>query len=331
MAGFAQRACRRAAQAACLCAALLQAPAAGAATPAAPRSCDVGAYLISLYDFDMTRGSFGADLWFWSTCPSADLHPLDTIDFVNAQHVTTSLAATSRRSGVYWSYVKVSGTFRHHWDVRNYPFDRHVLRIEVENTNAPASAFVFTPDEQGSKPSRDIRIEGWRITSFAIAAYTYVYDTTFGDPAFDGKGQSDYARLYLSVGLARTKLLTFVKLVAGVYVAFALSTLAFLLGPYNGRRRANLLVGTLFAVLVNQRVVESVIGRTESLTLVDDLHMVAMVYIFAIALAGIYSQVLFDRGEQERAARHDLHGLWITCSTYVVINAYLIGAAAIRG
>ena len=54
-----------------LCLAGLLLPrAAAAAEPAGPRSCDVGAYLISLHDFDLARGSFGADLWLWSTCAS---------------------------------------------------------------------------------------------------------------------------------------------------------------------------------------------------------------------------------------------------------------------
>ena len=296
-----------------------------------PRSCEVGAYLISLHDFDLARGAFGADLWLFSTCPSPDLRPLEVMDFVNAISVARSLAATSERSGSWWSYVKVSGVFRHDWDVRSYPFDRHTLRIVVENTNAPASAFAFVPDLKGSKPSRDIRIDGWRITDFAIDAQTYVYDTIFGDPAFDGKEESDYARLVLSTSIERTKLLSFVKVVTGVYVAFALSTLAFLLGPYNGRRRTNLLVGTLFAVLVNQRVAETVIGRTESLTLLDSVHLVAMLYIFATALAGIQAQRLFDQGRQEEAARHDIRGFWITVVSYVAVNLALVGAAALRG
>ena len=72
---------------------------------AAPRTCKVGAYVISLYDFDFAKGTFGADLWLWSTCPSADLKPLDVMDFVNATQVTRSLPATSERAGVFWSYV----------------------------------------------------------------------------------------------------------------------------------------------------------------------------------------------------------------------------------
>lgn len=303
-----------------------------AAEPAtAPRTCEVGVYIISLHDFDLTRDTFSADLWLWSTCPSPDLRPLDVADFVNATSIQRSLAATFERGGQWWSYVKITGMFRENWEVQHYPFDRHILRIVLENTDQPASSFSFTPDVDGSKPSRDIQIDGWRIDKFEIAAKTYLYDTIFGDPAFVGEEVSDYARLVISVGITRTKLMSFVKLVTGVYVAVALSMLAFLLGPYNGRRRTNMLVGTLFAVLVNQRVVESVIGRTEDVTLVDEIHLVAMVFIFAIALAGIYSQILFDREQREAAERHDRRGLWITAVSYVLVNAYLIGSAAIRG
>lgn len=296
-----------------------------------PRSCQVGAYLISLYDFDMSAGSFGADLWVWSTCPDEKIKPLDVADFVNANQLQTRLASTFNRSGTYWSYVKVSGTFRHHWNVRSYPFDRHDLEIVMEHTADPSSTFSYTADREGSKPSPEIFLDGWRITNFQIANRTYLYDTVFGDPAFAGKKQSDYSRLVVSISIARTKRWSFIKLVAGVYIAFALSVLAFLLGPYNGRRRTNLLGGTLFAVLVNQRVAESVFGRVEQLTLLDIIHVVAMVYIFAIALAGIYAQHLHDAGREEPARRSDRRGLWITSISYVIVNLILLVNAAIRG
>ena len=169
--------------------------------------------------------------------------------------------------------MKVSGVFRHSWNMGNYPFDRHVLTIAIENTNAPASEFAYRADRAASQPSRDIALDGWRISGFEIKEQTYVYDTTFGDPAFAGRKQSDYSRLLVSARIERTKRLSFLTLVAGVYAAFALSAIAFLLGPHNGRRRANLLAGTFFAVVVNHRVAESVIGRTETITLLDEIHL----------------------------------------------------------
>jgi hypothetical protein len=293
------------------------------------KTCDVGVYLISLQDFDLSRGTFGADFWVWSTCPTKDLRPLDVMDFTNSVSVDTRLAATYERKGVFWSYMKVSGVFRHQWNVGRYPFDRHTLRIIIENTNAPASEFAFRADRASSQPSRDIALDGWRITGFDTQEQTYVYDTTFGDPAFAGRKQSDYSRLLVSISVERTKRLSFVTLVAGVHIAFALSALAFLLGPYNGRRRANLLAGTLFAVVVNQRVAESVIGRSEQITLLDEIHLFAMVAIFAIALAGVQAQRLFDRGATEEATRWDSRGLWVTTVTYVVVNVALVWFAAV--
>jgi hypothetical protein len=311
-----------------LCSLTVPSVAAAAADSTGAKTCDVGVYLISLQDFDPGRGTFGADFWIWSTCPSKDLRPLDVMDFPNSVSINTRLASTFERGSVFWSYVKVSGVFRHSWDMSNYPFDRHMLTVIIENTNAPASEFAYRADRAASQPSRDITLDGWRISGFDIREQTYVYDTTFGDPAFAGRKQSDYSRLVVSASVERTKRFSFLTLVAGVHAAFALSAIAFLLGPYNGRRRANLLAGTFFAVVVNQRVAESVIGRTETITLLDEIHLVAMVAIFAIALAGIQAQRLFDRGAAEQAARWDIRGLWTACFSYVIVNVALIWSAA---
>jgi hypothetical protein len=215
--------------------------------------------------------------------------------------------------------------------VRSYPFDRQDLHIVIEHTADPSTTFSYTADREGSKPSPEITLDGWRITNCQIGEQKYIYDTVCGDPAFLGKKQSDYSRLVVTVSLARTKRWSFLKLVAGVYVAFALSALSFLLGPYDGGRRTGLLGGTLFAVLVNQRVAESALGRVKQLTLLDIIHVVAMIYIFAIAIAGIYAQRLFNNGQEEPARRSDRIGLWVTSISYVIVNLALLAAAAIRG
>ena len=295
------------------------------------RSCKLGVYLISLHDLNMDRDTFEAVLWFWSTCRFEDLHPLNVMDFVNANRIEKSLPATTERSGLYWSYVKIHGEFRHNYKVKNYPFDRHELSILVENTDSPASAFSYTADKEGSKVSRDLVLDGWQVTSFDIREETYLYDTTFGDPSMKAKRQSDYARLRISMNIERTKTLSFFKLATGLYVSVALSLLTFLLGPYNGRRRANLLVGTLFAVLVNHRVAETLIGRTEEVTLIDELHFIALIYIFAIAIAGIRSQNIFDQKREEEAYRFDRLALWIFCITYILINVAVVLESAITG
>ncbi len=55
----------------------------------------------------------------------------------------------------------------------------------------------------------------------------------------------------------------------------------------------------LFSALVNMQGCESVMGRTESLTLVARIHLVA-VYIFAGALATLFSQLTAEAGQAKQ-------------------------------
>lgn len=295
----------------------------------APASCVVGTYVISLYDFDLSGDSFSADFWFWSTC-DADLRPLDVMDFPTAKHVVKTLAATSKRGGKYWSYVKVSGVFRYDWDIRNFPFDRHDLLFEIEHTAAPASAFRYMPDRMGSKVNREIALNRWEITDFHIDDYVYVYDTAFGDPAFKDKQVSDYARMTIGASIERRKVIGFFKLTAGVFVSFAFAMLSFFLGAETGSR-TGLLVGTLFAVLVNQRVAEAVLGRVEAFTLVDQIHVIAMVFIFAAAFGALLNRTLNHRGHAELAMTVDRIGAVGSGLLYCAVNGWVIWIAAVAG
>ncbi len=295
-----------------------------------PKTCNIGVYLISLHDFDLANGLFSTDFWLWSTCPSEDLQPLKVVDFVNAntKDIQTSLYATSKRRNGNWSYVKVSGPFRYDWDVRNFPFDRHVLQITLENTNAVAEDFIYTADKKGSKYSRDISLGGWRITDFTVAQKTYQYATTFGDPELPETGTTNYSRLHILISIARNSVISFFKICAPVYIAFGISLVAYFLDVATS---AGLLAATLFAVVVNQQVSESVLGSVETLTLVDQIHLTAMAYILATCIVIVYSHVRSEVDQEQLPIRRHRRSFRITWISYVVVNIIVIVAAAIAG
>ena len=295
-----------------------------------PKTCNVGAYLISLHDFDLANGLFSTDFWLWSSCPSKDLQPLKVVDFVNAntKDIQTSLYATYKRRNGYWSYVKVSGPFRYDWDVHNFPFDRHVLQITLENTNAVAEDFIYTADKKGSKYSKDIALEGWRITDFTVAQNTYQYATTFGDPDLPESGTTNYSHLDILISIARDSAISFIKICAPVYIAFGISLVAYFLDIASG---TGLLAATLFAVVVNQQVSESLLGSVETLTLVDQIHLTAMAYILATCIVIVYPQIKCEGDREELPIRRHRRSFRITWLSYVVVNIILIAGAAIAG
>lgn len=310
----------------------------------APQTCRVGIYITALRDFKLSDKSYTADFRVWSVCPNAELQPLKSMEFVDALEAETAFDTTfskknrselfATKDQVFWSQQDVSATFSYDWNVNNYPFDRHVLKLSLEEVVSDASTFTYTPDFKNSGYQRDMKLGSWKLTGFSIAEERETYNTTFGDPASTGK-QGGYSRLNILLPIRRVKVVSFFKLTTGVYVAFAVAMLSFFYETGQASlvsARTSLLVGCLFAALVNMRAPESVLGRTEGLTLVDQIHIAAIFYIFAAAFATVNSRLLTEAGHGKRAMLRDRRLLFRSFSiSFVVLNVIMISYAAIVG
>lgn len=310
----------------------------------APQTCRVGMFITSLRNFKFAEKSFRVDFRVWSVCPSKALNPLDSMEIVNAidfEEISKKTFEKPNRSSnfttektLYWTQRDLSAVLSQNWDVQNYPFDRHTLKIAFEEGIEDSSRFVYTPDFPNSGYQRSMKVGGWRILDFKLQEERIAYQTTFGDPELvDRKGV--YSRLTAAIPIQRDKYLSFFKLTIGVYVAFAVAMLSFF---YETRQaslvsaRSGLLVGCLFSALVNMRASESVIGRTESLTLVDQIHIIAIVYFFAAALATVVSRITTERGQFKQALEVDRQVLFRSFAlSFVILNVIIIGYAAIVG
>lgn len=317
---------------------LSYAPPALAEPTESPKTCLVGVYIGSLHDFNLAEKSFDVDFWAWSVCPSEDMQPLKTMSIVNTKEVTTSYDAALKKKNiyglfssqeyVYWSTRKVSATINYNWNIYNYPFDRHVLEISLEESVEDATQFVYTVDESRSSIRNNMYLEGWRITDFKIKQTKIPYQTTFGDPELPTDAGSEYSRMTIAISISRDKIISFFKLTAGVYAAFAISLLSLF---YDSGQtslmsaRSSILVGSLFAALVNMRVIDAVLGRTEGLTLVDKIHITTIAYIFAAAVVGVCSRLIYEVGREKLALRFDRHICFsVFAISFAVINVILI-------
>ena len=289
----------------------------------------IGIFITSLHDLDVTADTFGVDYWVWTVHPP-ELNPLETLEFYNAEEAHADLDQTAERGDRSWSQRKISAVVRHDWDISNFPFDRQVLDIVLEEGVADTTALMYSADTANSGYNEDIYLEGWHITDFAIEERAVDYATTFGDP--DISEGSSYARLVASIQLQRETMTGFFKLVAGVYVASAIPLLTFLMNPqhppiFSGRM--GVLVGALFATVLSLRASEAVLGTTESVSLVDKIHIIAMVYIFIAALITVLVRKAYESRKEELAKRRDRVWLRVLGISFVLINALLIITAAI--
>jgi hypothetical protein len=295
-----------------------------------PVVCRVGVNIEDLYEFDLVSDTFGAVLWLWSLCPSRDPAPLETIVFRSAMPGLQlgDVRSTPADQGGLYQYRRVQGTFRHDWDMRRYPFDRHRLVIPFDESDLGGTVVMFEADTESSFVSPEIRAQlpKWVISNLELRASISEEASTYGLP---GAAPIGHAHLDAIVHLERTQLLAFFKLTAGVFAAALIAVLTFFFDPRDRgsfNSKLALLVGVLFAVLLNMRNADATIGDASRLTLVTVIHLVALALIVAIALLALRDRRRADHDLPVRYPNWPL--LTATAGSYIAINVGLIAQAA---
>ena len=129
----------------------------------------------------------------------------------------------------------------------------------------------------------------------------------------------------------RDALSLFWKLHAAVYVAFLVSMVSFFMdsskdGLFNGR--VGLLVGMIFAVVINSQRVAGTLGQATAFTLADKIHVVTLLELLCAVVCSLYSRRLHTSNQGAVADRIDRRMAAGLGTFYVVVNAALIFLAA---
>jgi len=310
-----------------------------------PLTCLMGVYLQDMRDYKFADRSLFASVRLWSICPNAQDTPLKDLSVLNANGTTISEINTQKvpnESGyfpnnpmVYWSERTVEGTFFHHWSAKNFPFDRHTILFQFESVRADVSDFVITPDYQHSGFNPSINDGDWIATDFSLTEVEQSYSTNFGKPDRHLDGKGIYSRIKVQITLHRARVTSFLKLCAGVYAAVIIAGIAFLMDvrePDIVSGRTGLLVGCLFAAIVNMQQAESTLGLSEEITLTDMIHIISILYILASSLLAMLAYLRCEAGREDFARRMDRRiYMPIYLASFVVVNAVVIAYCAIIG
>jgi hypothetical protein len=306
------------------------APAQAAAAP--PETVRIGAFLTGLGDLDPTKKSFSASFWLWSISPEQTGSPLDRLEFPNAIKVESPNAVTDMTPAGAWAQRKIVGSFRHGWDMRRFPFDRQLLRIELEEAERDSQALLFTADTTNSSADRDLKPGGWQIRSTRLVSGTKTYRTSFGDPRLPPGSASSYAHAELQILLQRTDQTGFWKLTVGAFAAALMALASYGLrvdNPSALSPRFGLLAGSAFAAVISLRSSATELGASGYATLIDAVHVVVLLYIMVATGAAVIAWRRFQR-HSDAVAIQRLEQRMAGTTTLgfgVLILALVIGAA----
>jgi hypothetical protein len=168
------------------------------------------------------------------------------------------------------------------------------------------------------------------VTGFEVVEEPHAYPTTFGSPELQA-GET-LPRFRASIFLKRNDYMGFAKLTASLYAASLIALLAFFSDPGHPSiygRRMSLIVGALFAVVVNLHLSDAALGDTAEVTLIARLHIVGAGLIVAVAFLTVWQR---RRAERNHPVPHPHWSLLLTLLVVdVAVNGLLIAQAAAGG
>ena len=162
---------------------------------------------------------------------------------------------------------------------------------------------MFKPDVNGSTFDKKEAIDGWEIVNFQVSENTNDYETGFGDPSPE-RSLQNFSSFLIEMDIQRDAWGLFMKIFIGMYIAFLISIISFTLQPSEFEPRFGLPVGGLFATVGNKYIIDSILPESSSFTLVDSLHTLTFLGIFATLVVSAIALKHYDDGNKEAADKN---------------------------
>lgn len=289
-----------------------------------PDTVRAGVYIISVHDINFRDKEYTLRFWLWFVYDNPKFSFERQLDVPNAKDIEIQEAIYETLNGKRWVIMKMKCTMKQNWNVHDFPFDEQNLKMHIENTLFDRNQLIFVPDTIGSSLDPEDAIDGWNVKRFAVTESTNDYRTGFGDVESSGQNFSSFD---VNIGLQRSALGMFFKIFLGMYIAFMIATISFTPHPSEMEPRFGLPVGGLFAAVGNKYIIDSLLPESSTFTLVDTLHALTFIGIFAILLVSAIALRQYDSGKKEIAERTNRRGARVVITAYVICNIIFVGLA----
>jgi hypothetical protein len=275
-----------------------------------PLQVTVGIYLVEVHGLDQQESTFYADFYMWLRW-KGDRDPTPTLELLNnvarwsltMKPIYTEPVALP--SGEKLQQFHVQGQFYEPLLLEDYPLDKHNLRIEIEDSTYPADQLVYVPDIARSGISPEIRIPGWHVTGWSLAAHEHEYGTDFGIPGT--AGQHNYSLAELDLRIKRPESFFRWKLLLPLVIVLLLGCSVLLVHPtYPEVRLAGPATALLTLVFLQQAYTDT-LPEVGTLVLLDEIYVLAYVVVVGLIATTIVTShwIRVDEANAAKAQRLD--------------------------
>ena len=270
---------------------------------------------------------FQVDFNIWFRWKGDEINPMETFKIFNGHIDSKDGLVKKTIGGINYASQRIEATIYRNFDLRRYPLDDQSLKIQIEDVQAASTELVYRPDKINANVSPKINVSGWNIGKFEGYASVTKYQSNYGDVSLPDNAESNFPRYTFSVDLKRGSYGIFFKLFSMLFVAAAVSFLAFRIRSDYLDARLALIVSGVFLAAVTQSALSTSLPESDLFGMADQLYNIAMVFILFSFMACIHAFRLFVNGDVLKAEKFSrIIGIFLPVC-YVAANVTVVGLA----
>ena len=239
-------------------------------------SVNVGIYVISIGNFEFTKGTYVLDFYLMFQWENTAISPT-SFEFMNGRATSKEKIYDQRTNTSSEVWYRVQATLFITPDFHSYPFDAQDLKIIIEDSAFNNTIITYVPMTDVQGIDDQFRIAGWKIQSLSMNASTHEYP--WGE---------EYSQLTYTIKLERDAGLTAAKLLLPPIIFCIVSGLSFFFKADKITHRLGLGTSMLISAVMFHLSQTSSLPPLPSLILIDKI----MIAVYAFLAASLFATTL---------------------------------------
>jgi hypothetical protein len=287
-----------------------------------PSQVFVGAYINDVKHVDVANNSYSIDVYLWMRWDNPDIDPSKTIQALNPADSWVSIEPfydepMRLRDGSLYNVIRYLGSFSGTLALHDYPFDRQVLTITLEDTDLSTADLVYVVDPLSNTLANPaIDIPGWVAEPAQLRVTDYVYPSNWGST--DVTGLEAYSRVVIELPVNRPVLSSAFKMFFPLGIVLLTGVLTFFLKPSMIESKVGTSITALLTLVALQFTVMGALPAVGYLTMIEVIY--ALSFLFVLYTLGTSISTAWSTRDPQsvEAVRFDRRTLVIGFAGYLV-------------
>ncbi len=269
-----------------------------------PQEVETGLYLINLGAFNIDDGTIDVDFYISFTAAAGDVKLPDiNFEIINGTEKGRYTANDLSGEKIY----RVKATILVPVNLRDFPFEKHSLKIILEDKVLSISKLKFKSDKIMSGLDEAVFIPGYNIVSWNVETNTHYY------PAF----KEDYSQFIYYLNIEKPILNAFLKTLMPVICMVIVVLLSFFIQNSEIENRIAAITSGLLGVIMFHSSVAGQLPPIGYLTFADKVFLISYAIIIASLMITLFTMKMMKEN-------NELAGKIYSKTKYNILFIYVI-------